>query len=73
MKIIIIYITAQFIISVGMFQVYKVVVDYGGRTYFIFRRYNEFHHLYERVSERTPDNPNSLLSFKYVEILLRGM
>lgn len=30
-------------------QVYKVVVNSAGRTWFIFRRYNEFHSLYEKV------------------------
>ncbi|EDV23199.1 uncharacterized protein TRIADDRAFT_27989, partial [Trichoplax adhaerens] len=35
--------------------VYKVVVNYGGRTYFIFRRYNEFHHLYEKLKKKYTD------------------
>ncbi|ELU03722.1 hypothetical protein CAPTEDRAFT_172316 [Capitella teleta] len=34
----------------ALFQVYKVVVEYAGRRYFIFRRYNEFLQLQERVS-----------------------
>ena len=31
-------------------QVYKVVVNNGTKSWFIFRRYNEFHSLYEKVS-----------------------
>lgn len=31
-------------------QVYKVVVNSGSKSWFIFRRYNEFHTLYEKVS-----------------------
>ena len=31
-------------------QVYKVVVNSGGNSWFIFRRYNEFHALHEKVS-----------------------
>lgn len=30
-------------------QVYKVVVNTGEQSWFIFRRYNEFHGLYEKV------------------------
>ena len=30
-------------------QVYKVVVNNGTKSWFIFRRYNEFHSLYEKV------------------------
>lgn len=30
-------------------QVYKVVVNSGGKSWFIFRRYNEFHALHEKV------------------------
>jgi len=30
-------------------QVYKVVVNNGARSWFIFRRYNEFHTLFEKV------------------------
>lgn len=35
--------------------VYKVVVDYSGRRYFILRRFNEFHHLYDRLKKQFPD------------------
>ena len=31
-------------------QVYKVVVNAGEHSWFIFRRYNEFHSLYDKVS-----------------------
>jgi hypothetical protein len=31
-------------------QVYKVVVNSGAKSWFIFRRYNEFHTLFEKVS-----------------------
>jgi len=30
-------------------QVYKVVVNNGSKSWFIFRRYNEFHTLFEKV------------------------
>ena len=30
-------------------QVYKLVVQVGNKTWFLFRRYNEFHTLYEKV------------------------
>ncbi|CAG5116668.1 unnamed protein product, partial [Candidula unifasciata] len=30
------------------FVVYKVIVNCDGRSWFIFRRYNEFHALYEK-------------------------
>ncbi|XP_074642748.1 serine/threonine-protein kinase Sgk1-like [Tubulanus polymorphus] len=36
------------------FTVYKVVVCSGGKTWFIFRRYNEFHHLYEKLKRKYP-------------------
>ena len=32
-------------------QVYKVVVNNGTKSWFIFRRYNEFHSLYEKVRD----------------------
>ncbi|GAB1610044.1 serine/threonine-protein kinase Sgk1-like isoform X4 [Argonauta hians] len=37
------------------YVVYKVVVNSAGRTWFIFRRYNEFHSLYEKVKKVHPD------------------
>lgn len=36
--------------SVFPLQVYKVVVNFGEESWFIFRRYNEFHSLHEKVS-----------------------
>ena len=36
--------------SVFPLQVYKVVVNFGDHSWFIFRRYNEFHSLHEKVS-----------------------
>ena len=33
-------------------QVYKVVVNNGTKSWFIFRRYNEFHSLYEKVRDQ---------------------
>ncbi|XP_022102563.1 serine/threonine-protein kinase Sgk1-like [Acanthaster planci] len=35
--------------------VYKVVVVTGGKTWFIFRRYNEFHKLYEMLKKKFPE------------------
>lgn len=37
--------------SVFPLQVYKVVVNFGEESWFIFRRYNEFHSLHEKVSK----------------------
>jgi hypothetical protein len=37
--------------SVFPLQVYKVVVNFGDQSWFIFRRYNEFHSLHEKVSQ----------------------
>ncbi|XP_064604246.1 serine/threonine-protein kinase Sgk3-like isoform X2 [Liolophura sinensis] len=37
------------------FVVYKVVVNSGDKDWFIFRRYNEFHSLYEKVKKLYPD------------------
>lgn len=36
-------------------QVYKVVVNNGTKSWFIFRRYNEFHSLYEKVKRLYPE------------------
>jgi len=41
--------------TVGKSSVYKVVVTAEGRTWFIFRRYNEFHSLYEKMKKLHPD------------------
>jgi len=37
------------------FILYKVVVAVGGRQFFIFRRYNEFSGLYEKLKKQFPD------------------
>lgn len=37
------------------FILYKVVVAVGGRQFFIFRRYNEFNTLYEKLKKQFPD------------------
>lgn len=37
------------------FVVYKVVVNSGTKSWFIFRRYNEFHTLYEKVKRLCPE------------------
>ncbi|KAK3728890.1 hypothetical protein QZH41_010188 [Actinostola sp. cb2023] len=37
------------------FTVYKVLVKLDGRSYFLFRRYNEFHHLYDKLKKTFPD------------------
>lgn len=38
------------------FTVYKVLVKHpNGQSYFIFRRYNEFHHLYDKLKKVFPD------------------
>ncbi|XP_071965259.1 serine/threonine-protein kinase Sgk3-like [Antedon mediterranea] len=37
------------------FTVYKVVVVTGSKTWFIFRRYNEFHKLYELLKKKFPE------------------
>jgi len=37
------------------FILYKVVVAVGGRQFFIFRRYNEFSTLYEKLKKQFPD------------------
>ncbi|XP_033645213.1 serine/threonine-protein kinase Sgk1-like [Asterias rubens] len=37
------------------YTVYKVVVVTGGKTWFIFRRYNEFHKLYEMLKKKFPE------------------
>lgn len=37
------------------YTVYKVVVLTGGKTWFIFRRYNEFHKLYDMIKKKYPD------------------
>ncbi|XP_077991813.1 serine/threonine-protein kinase Sgk1-like [Glandiceps talaboti] len=34
------------------YTVYKVVVNRGGKTWFIFRRYNEFHRLHETLKKQ---------------------
>ncbi|XP_030839070.1 serine/threonine-protein kinase Sgk3-like [Strongylocentrotus purpuratus] len=36
------------------YTVYKVVVVAAGKTWFIFRRYNEFHKLYEVLKKKFP-------------------
>ncbi|XP_059149487.1 serine/threonine-protein kinase Sgk1-like isoform X1 [Physella acuta] len=36
-------------------QVYKVIVNCEGRSWFIFRRYNEFHTLYEKIKKLYPE------------------
>lgn len=35
-------------------QVYKVLVRSGDKNWFIFRRYNEFYNLHEKVSYNPP-------------------
>lgn len=37
------------------FTVYKLVVQVGCKTWFIFRRYNEFHGLYEKLKKKYPE------------------
>lgn len=37
------------------YTVYKVVVVTNGKTWFIFRRYNEFHKLYETLKKKFPN------------------
>lgn len=37
------------------YTVYKVVVNCNGNTWFIFRRYNEFHSLYDKLKKLHPD------------------
>ncbi|XP_076439808.1 serine/threonine-protein kinase Sgk2-like isoform X2 [Babylonia areolata] len=37
------------------FVVYKVVVKVGGNSWFIFRRYNEFHALHEKIKKVFPE------------------
>ncbi|CAH1788131.1 unnamed protein product [Owenia fusiformis] len=37
------------------FTVYKVVVTHAGKSWFIFRRYNEFHSVYEKLKKAFPD------------------
>lgn len=34
-----------------------MAVNYFGKSWFILRRYNEFHNLYEGVKDRHPDVP----------------
>lgn len=41
--------------TVSKTAVYKVVVTAEGRTWFIFRRYNEFHSLYDKMKKLFPD------------------
>ncbi|XP_041358653.1 serine/threonine-protein kinase Sgk1-like isoform X2 [Gigantopelta aegis] len=38
------------------FVVYKVVVNADGKSWFIFRRYNEFHTLFEKIKRIYPDS-----------------
>ncbi|KAK0069704.1 serine/threonine-protein kinase Sgk1-like isoform X2 [Biomphalaria pfeifferi] len=37
------------------YLVYKVIVNCEGRSWFIFRRYNEFHSLYEKIKKLFPE------------------
>ncbi|GFO10847.1 serine/threonine-protein kinase sgk3 [Plakobranchus ocellatus] len=37
------------------YVVYKVMVNSEGRSWFIFRRYNEFHTLYEKIKKLFPE------------------
>ncbi|XP_013080258.1 serine/threonine-protein kinase Sgk2-like isoform X2 [Biomphalaria glabrata] len=37
------------------YVVYKVIVNCEGRSWFIFRRYNEFHSLYEKIKKLFPE------------------
>ncbi|XP_059149488.1 serine/threonine-protein kinase Sgk1-like isoform X2 [Physella acuta] len=37
------------------YVVYKVIVNCEGRSWFIFRRYNEFHTLYEKIKKLYPE------------------
>ena len=49
-------------------QVYKVMVNNGTKSWFIFRRYNEFHTLHEKVSTYKARLHSYKLPFYYAAI-----
>ena len=50
-------------------QVYKVAVNVDNKSWFIFRRYNEFHQLHEKVSITFGGHSGSIVHSLFIIII----